>query len=99
MKQKRQNKTHTGWGLNNYGTQKTKREWCNKNLKYLEIVMEKGGKEKHYGTQKTKRESDWAIEEKKSIMERNRNIVAEIIFSVQRVSRKKGSNDHKVNEA
>jgi hypothetical protein len=25
---------------------------------YLEIVMEKRGKEKHYGTQKTKRESD-----------------------------------------
>jgi len=25
---------------------------------YLEIVMEKGGKDKHYGTQKTKRESD-----------------------------------------
>ena len=36
----------------------------------VEIMMEKGGKEKHYGTQKTKRESDWAIEEKKSIMEK-----------------------------
>jgi hypothetical protein len=30
---------------------------------YLEIVMEKGGKDKHYGTQKTKRER--AIEGKK----------------------------------
>ena len=49
---------------------------------YLEIVMEKGGKEKHYGTQKTKRESDWGEEETNT-----------------RVSRKKGSNDHKVNEA
>jgi len=51
---------------------------------YLQIVMEKGGKEKHYGTQKTKRER--AIEGKKK----------RTLGSQETVQ---CSNDHKVNEA